>query len=258
MGPELFGVGAAEAVLVFVIALILVGPQRFPEIARQAGRWYQIARRYTAEMTKDVRGAIDDLEEEVKAETADLREVRTLGEELETGMQETERDLDAIGEDVEASTGATPASLAPGPASSASRTVSSGTAGPPARSDKMPPKPPRREQPTEPAATAPAAANDVPATTPPADALADVSPSEVAPAPAAAPQADETADGDGATSKRLTSGTAGPPAISDKMPPKPPRRERPTPPAAANAPDSEPDDPSENGVSARSTSSSDS
>jgi sec-independent protein translocase protein TatB len=178
MGPELFGVGAAEAVLVFVIALILVGPQRFPEIARQAGRWYQIARRYTAEVTKDVRGAMEDLEEEVKAETADLREVRTLGEELETGMQATERDLDAIGKDVEASTGATPASLAPGPASSASRTVSSGTAGPPARSDKMPPKPPLRE--------------------------------------------------------------------------------RPTPPAAATAPDSEPDDPSENGVSARSTSSSDS
>ena len=109
MGPELFGVGAAEAVLVFVIALILVGPQRFPEIARQSGRWYQVARRYTAEVTKDVRGAIDDLEEEVKAETADLREVRTIGEELETGVQATGDDLDAIGDDVEASTGATPA-----------------------------------------------------------------------------------------------------------------------------------------------------
>ncbi|HJM88055.1 MAG TPA: twin-arginine translocase TatA/TatE family subunit [Dehalococcoidia bacterium] len=250
MGPELFGVGAAEAVLVFVIALILVGPQRFPEIARQSGRWYQVARRYTAEVTKDVRGAIDDLEEEVKAETADLREVRTIGEELETGVQATGDDLDAIGDDVEASTGATPA---PAPAPSASRAVSSGTAGPPVRSDKMPPKPPRQERPTE-----PEAADNAPPTAQPA-ASADAQPSQAAPAPTAAPQADESAESGGeTTSERLTSGTVGPPARSDKMPPKPPRRERPTPPTAANAPESESDEPSENGVSARSGSSSDS
>jgi Tat protein translocase TatB subunit len=83
MGPEVFGVGALEALLVMVIALMVVGPQRLPEIARQAGRWYGIARRYTAEMTTDLRGALDELEEEVKADTEDLRSVREIGQDLE-------------------------------------------------------------------------------------------------------------------------------------------------------------------------------
>ncbi len=72
---NLFGVGAAEAGLVFVIALIVVGPQRFPEIMRQAGRWYRVARAYSNEVMKDVRAAVDEIEQEVKAETDDIRSV---------------------------------------------------------------------------------------------------------------------------------------------------------------------------------------
>ncbi len=111
MGPELFGVGAAEAVLVFVIALVLVGPQRFPDLARQGGRWYRIARRYTAEVTKDVRAAIDEIEEEVKAETGDLKVVREIGEEMQTQLKETGTDLDTIGKEMESDLKATGSEL---------------------------------------------------------------------------------------------------------------------------------------------------
>jgi sec-independent protein translocase protein TatB len=102
MGPELFGVGFAEAVLVFVIALIVVGPQRFPALARQSGRWYRVARRYTAEITADLRGALSELEDEVKAEGGDLRSIRELGEEIEGDLKATERELDAAGGDADA------------------------------------------------------------------------------------------------------------------------------------------------------------
>ena len=101
MGPELFGVGALEALLVMVIALIVVGPQRLPEIARQSGRWYRVARRYTAEITADVRGALSEIEDEVKAETEDLRSVREIGGDLESGLKETESDLDRIGREAQ-------------------------------------------------------------------------------------------------------------------------------------------------------------
>lgn len=77
---ELFGVGAAEALLVLVIALIVVGPQRFPEIARQGGRYYRTARRYANEVMKDVRGAMAEIEQEVGAD--DLRSVRDIGREM--------------------------------------------------------------------------------------------------------------------------------------------------------------------------------
>ncbi|MEE8336598.1 MAG: twin-arginine translocase TatA/TatE family subunit [Dehalococcoidia bacterium] len=144
MGPELFGVGAAEAVLVFVIALVLVGPQRFPDLARQAGRWYRVGRRYTAEITKDVRAAIEEIEDEVKAETGDLQMVREIGEEMETQLKETSSELDAIGEETQqaadgtSTTAATPAtsSTPSGAPASASSTVPQ-TASPPAATSPL-------------------------------------------------------------------------------------------------------------------------
>lgn len=93
---NLFGVGASEALLVLVLALIVVGPQRFPEIARQAGRWYKLARGYTDEVMKDVRAAVDEIEQEVNAEASDLR---SLGDISSVGGE-----LRAIRDDVESVT----------------------------------------------------------------------------------------------------------------------------------------------------------
>jgi sec-independent protein translocase protein TatB len=87
---SLFGVGAGEALLVLVLALIVVGPQRFPEIARQGGRWYRIARQYTDEVMKDVRAAVDEIETEIQMETEDIKSLSSVGE-----------DLQAIREDVD-------------------------------------------------------------------------------------------------------------------------------------------------------------
>jgi sec-independent protein translocase protein TatB len=74
-----FGVGPGEALLVLVIALMVVGPSRFPEIAREAGRWYRLARRYSAEVMTDVRAAVSELESEIGEPGDDLRSVRDLG-----------------------------------------------------------------------------------------------------------------------------------------------------------------------------------
>jgi hypothetical protein len=65
-----------------MITLIVVGPKRFPEIARQGGRWYRTARRYADEVMRDVRGAMDDLEKEVEAQGEDLRSIREIGRDL--------------------------------------------------------------------------------------------------------------------------------------------------------------------------------
>lgn len=96
---ELFGVGALEALLVLVITLVVVGPQRFPEIAREGGKWVRKARRFTAEVTAELREAYSELEEEVRAEGDDLRSVREIGEEVRTGLQESATDIRRIGRD---------------------------------------------------------------------------------------------------------------------------------------------------------------
>ena len=95
---ELLGVGAAEALVVFVITLIVVGPQRFPEIARQGGRYYRMARRYATEVTNDVRGAIQELEAEVEAQKEELEAVGTeLSEGIQSTVNETRSELREIG-----------------------------------------------------------------------------------------------------------------------------------------------------------------
>ena len=68
-----------EAGLVLLVTLLVVGPNRFPEIAREGGKWYRTARRYANEVMKDVRGAMDELETEIKTQTEDLKEIREIG-----------------------------------------------------------------------------------------------------------------------------------------------------------------------------------
>ena len=126
---ELLGVGAAEALVVFVITLIVVGPQRFPEIARQGGRYFRIARRYATEVTNDVRGAIQELEAEVEAQKDELEAV---GTELSEGIQETVRETRSELRDIGRATGDAVSSAQPAPAQEASPTQN-GQAAPPAQ-----------------------------------------------------------------------------------------------------------------------------
>lgn len=107
-----FGVGAAEAILVFVIALIVVGPQRFPEIMRQAGRWYRIARAYSNEVMKDVRSAVDEIEREVKAESEDFKGFREELKSLNSDLREAREDVKDIHKDTKAAA-SSPAPITP-------------------------------------------------------------------------------------------------------------------------------------------------
>ena len=84
----LFGVGAGEAILVLVLTLIVVGPQRFPEVARQGGRWFRIARQYTTEVMEDVKSVVSEIEQEIEDEAKELGEVGDLSKELKSIREE--------------------------------------------------------------------------------------------------------------------------------------------------------------------------
>ena len=99
---ELLGVGAAEGLVILVITLIVVGPNRFPEIARQGGRYYRMARRYAAEVTADVRGAMEELEAEVGAQTDELKAVHDeLSSSISSSINETREELESIGRETQ-------------------------------------------------------------------------------------------------------------------------------------------------------------
>jgi sec-independent protein translocase protein TatB len=100
---ELFGVGAGEALLVLLITLIVVGPNRFPQIAREGGKWYRIARQYADEVMADVRGAVEELQQEVAVDEEDLKPIRDIGRDIRQIGSET-RDT-AAGDEPPAASG---------------------------------------------------------------------------------------------------------------------------------------------------------
>lgn len=99
---NVFGVGPGEALLVLVIGLLVVGPSRFPEIAREAGRWYRLARRYSTEVMADVRAAVDELETDVTAPGDELRSIREIGTQFRDELREAGRSVTEIGRETRA------------------------------------------------------------------------------------------------------------------------------------------------------------
>lgn len=107
---ELFGVGPLEALLVGVITFLLVGPDKFPELARQAGKWYRVARAFTADVMQDVQGAVKEIEAEVDSSTGGgLRSIRELTESSAALLQEARSDAQTATASAQAAIESSPA-----------------------------------------------------------------------------------------------------------------------------------------------------
>lgn len=136
---ELLGVGVAEAFVVLVISLIVVGPQRFPEIARQGGRYFRMARRYAAEVTADVRGAMKELEAEVEEQREELLAAQEdISSGISTSIEETRSDIRDIGRETQEALRDAPAAQAQ--AESEPDPSGNGASPPPAASGLLTPR----------------------------------------------------------------------------------------------------------------------
>lgn len=59
-------IGGAELIVVLIVALIVVGPDKLPYYAKNAGKALQSFRKALNETTEEVRGALDETMDEVK------------------------------------------------------------------------------------------------------------------------------------------------------------------------------------------------
>jgi sec-independent protein translocase protein TatB len=68
----------SEIVLIAILALVLFGPKRLPEIGRQIGRAIAEIRKVSREFEREVRDAIEPLEREVRNAEAEARKTYSL------------------------------------------------------------------------------------------------------------------------------------------------------------------------------------
>ena len=85
----MFGVGFPELVVILGVALIVLGPQRLPEVARMLGRAYGQLRRASEEFQNTIRQDLAALErqedanrnkavaQEIRERCADVEDVQT-------------------------------------------------------------------------------------------------------------------------------------------------------------------------------------
>jgi len=55
----LFNIGPTELIVVMVIALVVFGPKRLPEVGRSVGKSLQEFRRASAEVRREIRDGLD-------------------------------------------------------------------------------------------------------------------------------------------------------------------------------------------------------
>jgi sec-independent protein translocase protein TatB len=87
---EFLGVGLPELLVILVIMLIVVGPQRLPEMAAQLARAMREFRRYTSSLSQEVTEALEDIEKEYSAVQDEWKDV---GEAVRQDMKAIEAEV---------------------------------------------------------------------------------------------------------------------------------------------------------------------
>ena len=94
---EFLGIGLPELLVILLLILIVVGPNRLPEMAAQLARFLRAARRYSSQVTKDFNETVAELEEEYDEMKGEWKEV---GQGLDESVKEVSKELNAADKDV--------------------------------------------------------------------------------------------------------------------------------------------------------------
>ena len=92
----MFDPGITEVVLIMVVALLVVGPQRLPGLARKVGLWVGKARSYLTSVRSDIERELqaEELKRMLQKQESELRELRDMvnesSEDIRSEVEDTE------------------------------------------------------------------------------------------------------------------------------------------------------------------------
>jgi len=122
----MFDIGFSEIVVIAVVALVVLGPEKLPKTARTLGHLFGRLQRYVNDVKRDIQRELE-LDELRKLQ----QNVQSAAKEIETSMASATREVEQNVRDVEAALSAT-ASSAPSGATPAAPVPSSPPAAAPA------------------------------------------------------------------------------------------------------------------------------
>jgi sec-independent protein translocase protein TatB len=119
----MFDIGFSEIVVIAVVALIVIGPERLPKAARTLGHLFGRLQRYVNDVKSDINREIEldelrKLKTQVQSAAADLKSsVESAARDVETGVRKVETELNtaAAGDSPAADDYALPRLSEPGP-----------------------------------------------------------------------------------------------------------------------------------------------
>ena len=96
----MFDFGFSEMVVVAVVGLIVLGPERLPKVAKQAGQWLGKLQRYVADVKSDINRQME-LDELRKLQSEVTGAARELKGSLESAVGDAQSQFDAINSDLQ-------------------------------------------------------------------------------------------------------------------------------------------------------------
>jgi len=91
----MFDIGFTEMLIVAVVALIVLGPERLPKVAKQAGEWMGKLQRYVSDVKSDINRQME-LEELRKLQTEVKQAANSLESSFRSTVAEAQSELDSV------------------------------------------------------------------------------------------------------------------------------------------------------------------
>lgn len=91
----MFDIGFLEILIVLIIALLVIGPERMPEVARKLGSFMGKMRRFVNQMKEDspLQDTVREVQDAMNLEE-EKRHIENIGNDLETDLSQSKTDMD--------------------------------------------------------------------------------------------------------------------------------------------------------------------